>query len=773
MKRAMIAVLTVAVVLAAVTLFGFSTLAADLPFDNLFKAGFEGYTSDEGQILTSDYVSSKNISVTTGETVWFGPCEPTQYFQLVGLDGSGSAVTGKIRGKELEVVDTFANGKVLYQYTVPAGVKSLVFSAPASVQSVFTVSKTEITELTWRAFWSQQGVSTDSFVGQSSYYEVSAGDKLYFGAITEADVLTSVLYNESGESTGTMEKADLRLVESFGGQFGIYCYTVPQGVTYTRVNYDTDYEQYYSCVQVAASEKVTDEAVVSDFIGQWGIPQPLTSTVQKLSGKTALFLGDSITYGARDRANIYGVTCLNSGAGGWAARIGYYAGMNVTNNGVSGACISTAREESNSEKHYIYNNLVATQGTTYDYVIMHGLFNDASEGVAVGTMQGKANFDPAKADVTTYAGGLELLFYQARVQNPNAILGFIVNFKTERTVNQLPYVNMAIQICENWGVEYLDLYNRPGFSVEFDDGLHPSSAGYDSMYTIVANWMASLDGKLNSSEQTYTSSAKVMSYNVYWDLSNSTGIGNRAEKITALINDSNPDILLLQEAHADWVEALEANGLTGYEAFGYCHKNQHELGKCDDEMTPILWKTAKYDLVDSGYFHVDDGQYATDGKNVYPRTINWVVLKDKTTGEKLLAMNYHAVPDKDGYGGEAARNATAQLVIEQLDQLRTKYGDIPAVLGGDCNMSMTSTAYYTMVSNGVLDVRSAAPVSTSYGSYSAWTRTEPAKFALGDYLFMTEDMGADSFSVLYEADWDADSAKHLSDHSPLVAVIKY
>lgn len=769
MKRAFIAVLALAVILTAVTAFSFSTLAADLPFDNLFKEGFNGYTSDEGQILTSDFVSSGKISVSAGETLWFGPCEPAQYFHLVGFAADGTAVTGKIRGKDLEKTDEFANGTVIYRYTVPADVASIVISAPSTLAKVYTAAKTEITELTWRAYWAQKGQDVTEYVGQSSYYEVSAGDKLYFGAITEADALGSVVYNDQGAAAGSFAAEDLRLVESFGGEFGIYCYTVPadSGITYVRVNYDTDYEQYYSCVQLSKSETASDESIVSGFIAEWGIPQPLESTVAALSGKTALFLGDSITYGARDRANIYEY-------GGWAGRIGYYAGMDVTNNGVSGACISTAREESNSEAHYIYNNLVKTQGTTYDYVIMHGLFNDASEGVEVGTMQGKANFDPAKADVTTYAGGLELLFYQARVQNPDAILGFIVNFHTERTVDQAPYVEMAIKICEDWGIEYLDLYNRSGFSVEFDDGLHPSSAGYDSMYTIVANWMAGLDGKLDSSEQTYTSAATVMSYNVYWDLrDDKTGIENRAAKITALIRDSDPDILLLQEAHADWVSALKENGLTGYEAYGYCHKQQCALGKCSHEMTPILWKTAKYDLVDSGYIHVEDGQYAADGVSVYPRTINWVVLKDKTTGEQLLVMNYHAVPDKDGYDGEAARNATAQLLVQKLDELRTAHGGIPAVLGGDCNMSMTSTAYYTMVGNGCLDVRYQASVTESIGSYNAWTRTDESKYSLGDYVFVTEGMGAASFDVV-SSDW-ADDAKtmHLSDHCPIVVSVKY
>lgn len=783
MKRRMIIAVLAAVIALAVLTVG--VLAADLPFANLFEnlsSLFGGYTSDEGQILAPDYVSSKEIAVSEGETVWFGPCDPTQYFQLVGQNTAGETVTDKIRGKDLTVVDTFNNGMVIYSYTVPSGVNKLVFTAPESVAEVYSVAKTEINELSWRAYWDQQGKDTDRFVGQSSYYKVVAGDKLYFGAVTEKEALSSKLYSDGASAKGTMAKEDLELVESFGGDYGIYCYTVPENVAYVYVTYDADREQYYHCVQLAAGETVETKKLVSDFIVKYAVVQPLESTVKALSGKTALFLGDSITFGARDRANIYGVVdSVNPGAGGWAARIGYYCGMDVTNNGVSGACITTARQESHSTAHYIYNNLVKTEGTTYDYVIMHGLFNDASIPVELGTMTGKADFDPAKADVTKFADALELLFYTAKQQNPNAVLGYIVNFHTERAVDQAPYVELAIRICKDWGVPYLDLYNRAGFQVEFDDGLHPSSAGYDSMYTIVANWMASLAGEEDAKSN--ASSANIMSYNIFWDVSQKSGseysdIADRAQKVMELIAQRNPDILLLQEFRSGWWSSANQY-LSDYSYYGYSSGyNNHSVTAVEnmtggDEAAPIFWKTSKYELVKSGYFHVDDGQFAEDGQSVYPRTINWVILKDKVTGGQLLVMNYHAVPDKDAYNGEAARNATAQLVMQTIDQLRTEYKGIPVILGGDCNMSTTSTAYYTVVGNGVLDVSEAAETTVAYGSYNKWNRTDPATFAKGDYLFVSDDVTAESYRVLYQEDVDSATGKHISDHSPLEATIYY
>ena len=763
-KKVLIAALAVVLVVGVITAIGLSSLASDLPFTNLFIEGFAGYTSDEGEILAADLVSSKPIAVSEGETVWFGPCDTAQYFHLVGQDGENKAVTDKIRGKELTVTETFGNGTVIYQYTVPAGVENLVFSVPTSVKTAFVISKTEVTAVNYLAYWSQQGVDTDPFVGQNSYYEVKAGDKLYIGVITEESAVSSVVYNSSGNPSGTIELDDLRLVENFGGAFSIYCYTVPSDadIAYVRISYDAKYEQYYNCYHAKANEEVDDKVIVDSFIRAFGVVRPLDSTIKTLSGKSALFLGDSITFGARDRANIYGVVdSVNPGAGGWAARIGYYAGMNVTNNGVSGACITTARRESSSEAHYIYNNLVKTEGTTYDYVIMHGLFNDASEKVAVGTMQGKENFDPAKADVTTYAGGLELLFHQARVQNPDAILGFIVNFQTERSVDQKPYVDMAIAICENWGIEYLDLYNRPGFTVEFDDGLHPSSAGYDSMYTIVANWMAGLDGKLDEVKQT-TSSAEVMSYNVFWNPVYE-GIANRTDKVLSLITGNASDIIMFQEVSPDWMTLLN-NKLTGYSHYGYSHKKGVNMDQMtgNDEGAPIYWKTDKYELVDSGYVLTVDNGIVSD----YPRCINWVVLKDKTTGGMITAMNIHADPND-----QVAREKTNLLVVNTLDEIRGKHGDVAAVLGGDWNMQPKSTTYFTVVGNGLLDARYVAETTTTSGSYNAWNRVE-GKYGFGDYLFVSEGVEASLFEVV--ADWDPDNTGlHVSDHCPIIAQIEF
>ncbi len=789
MRKSVKVILVLALLLIGTISFQLFATATALPFDNLFQEGFAGYTSDEAEVLTKDFVSSKHIDVTAGESVWFGPCDKAQYFHLVGLNAEGKAVTDKIRGKELEVTDTFNNDMVIYKYTVPEGVAKICISAPASMAKVYAVSKTEMSSLQWQAYWTLKGESTEDYIGQSSYYEVAVGDKLYFGAISEADAMASKTFDNGGNKNGTINKADLRLVESFGGELGIYCYTNKDSATkYIEVPYDTKYEQYYTCVKRAASETVTDEAVVDYFIAKFDIPKPISSTVEALKGQSALFLGDSITYGARDRANIYKY-------GSWAGRIGYFCDMDVLNNGVSGACITTARRESSSERHYIYNNLVAAKDQKFDYVIMHGMFNDASEDVEIGAPQGKAKFDPNKADVTKFADALELLFYTAGQQHPEATLGYIVNFHTDRAVDQTPYANIAIQICKDWGIQYLDLYNNKSFTVEFDDGLHPSSAGYDSMYTIVANWMATLKSG-NASTDTTESTAKVMSYNVFWDTNDTVKegitINNRTDKVQAVMENANADILMLQEVSGSgtgWsskiVSFAEANG---YAFYGYAHQGDRYIDSSatnknttasSDEMSPILWKKDKYDLVKAGHFwgsstpeEPGSATWTSIGVTCsYPRSINWVVLKDKATNEQIVVVNYHAAPDKDGGSYENVRNLTAQLVAERADKVSREYNNAPVIMGGDWNMQRESVAYTTIISNGYGDAKIEAADSDGKNSYNAWNRPVSG-FGVGDFLFGNARVDFVKYYVIDDIDPDG-SGNYVSDHSPIVADIKY
>ncbi|MBO5845792.1 MAG: SGNH/GDSL hydrolase family protein [Clostridia bacterium] len=212
--------------------------------------------------------------------------------------------------------------------------------------------------------------------------------------------------------------------------------------------------------------------------------------------KSALFVGDSISYGSQDSDEDY-----NKDA--WAGRIGVTNDMDYVNASVSGSSCSTIRGENR-----IYKQLLAHEGARFDYVILHGGVNDAWSLAPVGEMTDKDCFDLDRFDTTTFAGGLEEMFYYATTLYPDARIGYIMNFESPMcqrgTVKDMDeYFAEARKICAKWDMPYLDLYGDKDFcynelrvdSTEFlPDYIHPNADGYDILYPVIEEWMETLRG---------------------------------------------------------------------------------------------------------------------------------------------------------------------------------------------------------------------------------------------------------------------------------------
>lgn len=215
-----------------------------------------------------------------------------------------------------------------------------------------------------------------------------------------------------------------------------------------------------------------------------------------LKGKTALFCGDSIT-----AASVYDTAHTRWG---WGGRIAKTYGLRTFKNvGVDGASVSTCRS-GNRIVTQVRNNYT----THYDFVMLHGGTNDGWDSAPVGEMTAADCFDLSAFDTTTYAGGLEELFYYATSLYPDSTIGYIINFRFNpgvgvgRMGNMEPYYTVGKQICEKWGIPYVSLFDNeviyetlaPGRRAGTfgDSGIHPNSAGYDILYPYIAEFMASL-----------------------------------------------------------------------------------------------------------------------------------------------------------------------------------------------------------------------------------------------------------------------------------------
>lgn len=210
--------------------------------------------------------------------------------------------------------------------------------------------------------------------------------------------------------------------------------------------------------------------------------------------KTAIFFGDSITYGFLGTPKGYS----------WANYIGdNYDLKSVTNAGKSGWYISNVINEK-----WIITILKSYGRTNYDYVILHGGTNDIDVGAELGEFDIK-DFS-GKYDTTTFLGGLEYYIYTAKKQWPNAKIGYIINYETplqserRRELSPLYYENMK-KVLKKWNIKYLDLFFgstpsgvkysdllKVNTTTYISDKLHLNAAGYKLISPYIYDWMNTL-----------------------------------------------------------------------------------------------------------------------------------------------------------------------------------------------------------------------------------------------------------------------------------------
>ena len=225
-----------------------------------------------------------------------------------------------------------------------------------------------------------------------------------------------------------------------------------------------------------------------------------TSNKSILSDKTALFVGDSITYGWDNAGGEHG---------GWVTRIAKLCGMKCVNAGVQGARISHTR----FDKEPIVKQLSSSSGD-YDMIVMHGGVNDARADIPMGKMIEEGDTDYR---IRSFGGGLEDLFSTAKTLYPDAELFYITNFHLEGdqakqgyTADMGEYFALAEQICEKWDVTVIDLYNNTALNEKLEctttkylyDMLHPNAAGYDIITPYILNEIEAYYNSLESSKET-------------------------------------------------------------------------------------------------------------------------------------------------------------------------------------------------------------------------------------------------------------------------------
>lgn len=259
---------------------------------------------------------------------------------------------------------------------------------------------------------------------------------------------------------------------------------------------------------------VKDREYPSEYIpyGYIEVEVESAAPVNILSGKTAVFLGDSICAGTTTLESVaeYGY--------GWGGLIGEANKMRWKNFGRNGGTIAPISSVEEARWVPTQVDLALAQYPDADYVIFEGGCNDADTlGESnLGTFSASGY---APEDTSTFTGAFEVLVLKILNSFPNAKIGYIVAQKmgfsddySSANNRYRKFFDRAVEICQKWGIPVIDLWNEtplnPKLAIHYDssltadqanengkcytDGQHLTLTGYKKLQNPVEEFMRKL-----------------------------------------------------------------------------------------------------------------------------------------------------------------------------------------------------------------------------------------------------------------------------------------
>ena len=256
-------------------------------------------------------------------------------------------------------------------------------------------------------------------------------------------------------------------------------------------------------------------------------------------------------------------------------------------------------------------------------------------------------------------------------------------------------------------------------------------------------------------------SLSVMTFNMLYD-NPEDGQNNwrfRRERVAGVIKAQEVDVLGTQELLSNQFNDLSGL-LTGYQGVGVGRLDGAESG----EYCAVFFRKDRFTLLDSGTFWLSEtpevvGSLGWDG--ACERIATWVVLRDRD-GRELFFIDTHL-----DHVGQVARDEGVSLLMKRIETLS---GGRPVILTGDFNSEPGSSVVAHVQKDGVLhDAKAiAAQRSGTDWSFSDFGQIPEAERPLLDYIFVSGDIEA----VRYEVLPDTFDGGYVSDHAPVMAVVK-
>ena len=503
-----------------IPMMSFFASAADLT--NLYdlskvKCGTPLSTADSDPKYNANFYCTGKIEVQPGDVLTFGPVMTGQGYYLTVYNAEGATLIQQVKYADCKKVDELQPGTEIVEWTVPANAasfrmataqlfyentlitKNQTFKAE-DYYAYMDANKIDVSNLRTTTTEADKLVNvfpqsdkvfagradkTNAEIASGAYrtspmIPVKEGDIVYFGAAALDQGYHLALQDTNGNGTTTVNKNYMVQYDEIGSAFGIYAYRIRPGTGYVRFVAATGV--YDDGIQLATINQPFDAAT---YIKMFNITLPGTvESNSPLKGKKMLFMGDSISYGSGD-----GASPFRTGRA-WAGRIQDWTGAITTNASVSGAKASFVSGDDKAK--WLYTQFNSNKNKEFDIIVMHGGVNDARHNRKVGEILDTDDASKLNKAMDTYVGGLQWLFYNVKKEQPNAKLFFIANHRldghsTGNAKNMSPYFDMAKQLCEKYGIIFIDLYNNKELNDKLEttttkylpDTLHLNAAGYD------------------------------------------------------------------------------------------------------------------------------------------------------------------------------------------------------------------------------------------------------------------------------------------------------
>lgn len=198
---------------------------------------------------------------------------------------------------------------------------------------------------------------------------------------------------------------------------------------------------------------------------EYSVSQTAEKKNSRLKGKTVIFLGSSVTYGARSKGESF-VDFLEKADG-----------IIPVKEAVSGTTLAD-----NGPQSYVSRLKSIDRNIRADAFVCQLSTNDATKGLPLGQISEKTDKD--SFDTSTVAGAIEyIIAYAEETWNCPVMFYTGTVYESEQYGKT---VELLLHIARKYGTEVLDMWNDEQlnsigareYSLYMADGIHPRRAGY-------------------------------------------------------------------------------------------------------------------------------------------------------------------------------------------------------------------------------------------------------------------------------------------------------